>query len=243
MDIRLERFRLACCAAAVLALAGCGGGGGGSSTPTTTSVSTTVIDGPLKNVTVCLDKNGNGKCDADEVQGKTDASGNVTLAVPNADVGKYPILAVVGTDAIDADTGPVATAYTLTAPADQAGVVSPLTTLVQQTIATTGSSTSEAAKTEQDATGLTVSPFQDYTKTAAPTNGSVSAATLARTLVGATQQQTGAVAGAVGTRAIDGSTITQADLDKAIQKKLLELLPDLVTALSSPSVLAATTPA
>jgi len=80
MDIRLERFRLACCAAAVLALAGCGGGGGGgSSTPTTTSVSTTVIDGPLKNVTVCLDKNGNGKCDADEVQGKTDASGNVTL--------------------------------------------------------------------------------------------------------------------------------------------------------------------
>src|SRR5437899_10089905 len=135
MDIRFERFRLAYGAAALLALAACGGGGGGgSSAPTTTNVTTTVVDGALKNVTVCLDKNGNGKCDADEVHGKTDANGNVTLAVPNADVGKYPILAVVGTDAIDADTGAVPTAYTLPAPADTTSVVSPLSRRVQQRI-------------------------------------------------------------------------------------------------------------
>jgi hypothetical protein len=249
MGIRFERFRLAYCAGALLTLAACGGGGSTSSdgsttsTPTTTNVSTTVIDGALQNVTVCLDKNGNGKCDTDEVQGKTDASGNVTLAVPNADVGKYPLLAVVGTDAIDADTGPVATAYTLTAPADTTAVVSPLTTLVQQTVASTGASTGEAAKSVQDATGLSVSVFQDYTKVAAPTDGTLGAATLARLLVITTQQQTSALASAVGTTAIDGSTITQADIDKAIQKKLLELLPDVVTALNTPDVQAATTPA
>jgi hypothetical protein len=146
-------------------------------------------------------------------------------------------------DAVDADTGPVPTAYTLMAPADTTAVVSPLTTLVQQTVASTGASTSEAAKSVQDATGLSASVFQDYTKVAAPTDGTLGAATLARLLVITTQQQTSALASAVGTTAIDGATITQADIDKAIQKKLLELLPDVVTALNTPDVQAATTPA
>jgi len=243
------RLELTCCSAALLlAIAGCGGGGGGSDTAatpvaTTTNVSTTVVDGAIKNAVVCLDKNSNGKCDSDEVQGKTDAAGTVTLAVPNADVGKYPIVAVVGTDAVDADNGPVTVAYTMSAPADQTGVVSPLTTLVQQTVASTGTTTAAAAKAVQDATGLTVSLFQDFTKVAAPTDGSPSAATVARMVVVTTQQQASTIASTVGTTAIDGTTITQADLDKAIQKKLLELLPDLVTALSDPAVLAATAPA
>jgi hypothetical protein len=249
MKIRLERWQRTCCGASLLlAIAGCGGGGGGGdtgSTPvaTTTNVSTTVIDGAIKNAVVCLDKNGNGKCDSDEVQGKTDAAGTVTLAVPNADLGKYPIVAVVGTDAVDADNGPVSVAYTMSAPADQTGVVSPLTTLVQQTVAGTGATTAVATKAVQNATGLAVSLFQDFTKVAAPTDGSPSAATVARMVVVTTQQQAGAIASIVGTTAIDGATITQTDLDKAIQKKLLELLPDLVTALSDPAVLAATTPA
>jgi hypothetical protein len=245
--LRLEQLRPVCCSAALLlTIAGCGGGsGGGASTPvaTTTNVSTTVVDGALQNAVVCIDKNANGQCDADETQGKTDASGNVTLAVPNDDVGKYPILAVVGTDAIDADNGPVTTPYVLSAPADQVAVVSPLTTLVQQTIASTGASTADAAKAVQDATGITVSLFQDFTKVAAPTDGSVSAATVARMLVVTTQQQATTIASTLGTTAVDGATITQADLDKAIQKKLLELLPALITALSDPAVLAATTPA
>lgn len=240
-----------------LALPGCGGGGSDTAhtattaapaapvTPVapvvlTTNVSTTVIDGPLKNVVVCLDKNGNGLCDTDEVKGTTDAAGKVTLAVPNADVGKYPILAVVGTDAVDADHGPVSVAYTMTAPADQTAVVSPLTTLVQQTVASTGASTADAAKTVQSATSLSASLFQDYTQVAAPTDGSISAATVARLLVVTNQQQAAAVAGAVNAKAVDGTTITRADLDKAVRNKLLELLPSLIAALGDPAVQAAT---
>lgn len=254
MNFQLDQFRLtAVCGATVLALAACGGGGGdttssGTSAPvtaaaTTTNVSTTVVDGALQNALVCVDKNANGKCDTDEVQGKTDASGNVTLAVPNADVGKYPILAVVGTDAVDADNGPITTAYVMSAPADQAGVVSPLTTLVQQTVASTGVSTTAAAKSVQDATGITASLFADFTKAAAPTDGSINAATVARFLVVTTQKQATTIASTLGTAAADGTPITQADLDKAIQKKLLELLPALVTALTDPTVTAATSAA
>jgi hypothetical protein len=258
MNLRLERLRLAFASAAVLALAACGGGGDNAAAPvaaapppapapapapTTTNVSTTVVDGAIKNAVVCLDKNGNGQCDADETKGTTDAAGQVTLAVPNADVGKYPLLAVIGTDAVDADNGPVTTRYTLSAPADQVAIVSPLTTLVQQTVATNGVTSAEAAKSVQDATGITASLFTDFSKATPPTDGSVNAATVARMLVLATQRQANAVASALGTPAIDGATITQADLDKAIQKKLLELLNDLVTALSDPTVAAAATPA
>ena len=269
MNSRFEQLQRLFASAALLALAACGGGGDVAApvagapppapvpapapaptptpapppAPTATNVSTTVIDGAIQNALVCIDKNSNGKCDSAEVQGKTDASGNVTLAVPNADVGKYPIIAVVGTDAVDAEHGAVTQAYTLSAPADQTGVISPLTTLVQQTVATTGATTADAAAAVQQATGINVSLFQDFTKVAAPTNGSVSAAAVARMLVVTTQQQAAAVASTVGTPAVDGAAITQADLDKAIQKKLLELLPALVAALSDPAVLAATTPA
>lgn len=247
MRDRFKTFRLAYCAGALSVLAACGGGGNSgapaTSAPLTTNLTTTVIDGALSNVTVCLDKNGNGKCDADEVQGKTDVSGNVTLAVPNADIGKYALLAIVGTDAVDADTGPVKTAYTMAAPADKTTVVSPLTTLVQQAVASTGVSSDDAAKSMKDAAGLSASLFQDYTKLAAPTDGTVNPGTLARMLVITTQQQTGAIAGTVGTTAIDGSTITQADINKAVQKKLLELLPDIVGTISTSSVQTAATPA
>src|SRR4051812_36566681 len=104
---RLGRLWLA----AATALAGCGGGGGGD-TPmpppvvTTTNVATRVVDGPLRNALVCLDKNVNGACEAGEPQARTDTSGNATLVVDNADVGKFPILALVGTDAVDVVNGP-----------------------------------------------------------------------------------------------------------------------------------------
>lgn len=248
MKITLKRVVLGVTSAGLLTIYGCGGGGSSTPAPippavTTTDVPVTVIDGPIQNATVCLDKNGNGVCDSGEPFAKTDATGKVTLNVNLADAGKYPVIAMVGTDAIDADTGAVPVPFTLSAPADTVGVISPLTTLVQHTIASTGGTTADAAAAVQAATGITASLFQDFTKVAAPTDGSVSSATVARLVVVTTQQQAKAIGSTVGTKAADNTTITQADVDKAIQKKLLELLPSLVTAISDPAVQAASTPA
>jgi len=201
-----------------------------------------VVDGAIQNAVVCLDKNGNGLCDADEVQGKTDIDGKVTIIVPTADRGKFPIIALVGLDAVDKDHGPVTTAYTMSAPADQLGVVSPLTTLVQQTIALTGATSADAAKAVQATTGITASLFEDFTKTSAATNGGVNPATVARLIVVTSQQQSLQLVGTAGTQCIDGSLITQAQIDMAVQKKLLELLPALMVALTDPAVMAATDP-
>lgn len=251
MDARYQRLNTALAGAALAALAACGGGSDDAAAPapvaapTTTNIGTTVVDGPIRNALVCVDKNANGVCDADETQGMTDGDGKVTLAVPNGDVGKYPMLAIVDPAKGAVDTSGVAltTAYTMSAPADQTAVVSPLTTLVQQTIASTGVGTADAVKSVQNATGISASLFADFTKATAPIDGSVDPAAVARMVVITTQQQAIAIASTLGTTAIDNAKITQADLDKAIQKKLLELLPALVSALGDPAVIAATTPA
>lgn len=245
MKMTLNRLAIGFVGAGMLTMYGCGGGSDAPTPTPTANVPITVIDGPIQNATVCLDKNGNGFCDTGEPSAKTNASGNASLTVDAADAGKYPVIAIVGTDAIDTDrpTTPITVPFTLSAPADQTSVVSPLTTLVQQTVASTGVSTADAAAAVQAATGITVSLFQDFTKATAPTDGSVDAATVARMLVVTTQQQAKAVADSFNTTAIDGRTITQANIDQAVQKKIMELLPSLVAALADPGVLAATTPA
>lgn len=235
---------LALAGAMVLTLAGCGGGSG--TTPAapaapTTAVPLTVIDGAIGNAKVCVDANANGRCDTGETFAMTKANGTVVLDVPVADVGKYPIVAVVGTDAVDADHGPVTIPFTMQAPADKPAVVSPLTTLVQTLIATTGATSAQAEASVQAQTGLSISLFEDFTQGTSADNRI--AGTVARMVVVTTQQQSSALAGTLGTSAIDGTVITQADLNKLIQNKLIEILPALLTALADPSVLAATTPA
>ena len=243
MKTSRRRHELALAGLCLLTVYGCGGGGGGGggSTPapgapaaTTTSVPVTVIDDAIENASVCLDKNKNGACDAGEPSGKTDVAGKVTLQVANADVGKFPILAVVGTDAKDAAYGPVTTKFTMTAPADQTAVVSPLTTLVQTTIANTGVSTAEAAASVQSQTGLKVSLFEDFTKNITPEKEV--AAIVARLVVLVTQQQSAAITGSVGTTAVDGTVVSTADLNKIVQNKLLEILSEVMTVLQNPAV-------
>lgn len=250
MKAVFQRHALALAGLCLLTLYGCGGGGGGGTTlappaATTTSVPVTVIDDAIQFATVCLDKNKNGACDAGEPSGKTDAAGKVTLQVANADVGKFPILAVVGTDAVDATYGPVLTAFTMTAPADQTAVVSPLTTLVQTTVATTGVSSAEAAASLQSQTGTKVSLFQDFTKDATPEGKA--AAVLARLVVVVTQQQSAALISTLGTPIVGGAVVATADLNKIIQNKVLEILQDVVTVLQNPATQlalnSATTPA
>ena len=222
-------------------LVGCGGGSsssGDNNVPQTSSVAVTVIDGAIKNAKACLDKNLNGICDAGEPTGTTDASGKTTLTVNNADVGKYPIVAIIGTDAVDADTGAVTVAYTLKAPADQTAVVSPYTSLVQSTKESTGASTADAAKSVKDQTGLSISVFSDYTKDTGA--DAKTAQILANAIVVTTQQQSTTVSGAAGQKTSDGATITPADLNKLVQQKISALMPQLVAAANDSAVQSAT---
>ncbi|WP_157118707.1 hypothetical protein [Azohydromonas lata] len=193
--------------------------------PLTLSQPIRVVDGPLRNALVCLDANGNGACDSGEVQGRSGADGRLTLQMSSTIVGKYPLLAVVGTDAVDGTTA-VATRFVLMAPADQAAVVTPLTTLVQAWAELAGSTTAVAAAAVQSAAGLAVSPLKDYT--GATDAASVRAATLARLLVLAQQQAASALkAGVVGQKDFNGVVATQADLDKALRYALVDALPSL----------------
>ncbi|MBC7706024.1 MAG: hypothetical protein H7274_19015 [Rhodoferax sp.] len=239
MKITLKRCALAVAGAGLLTLYGCGGGGGdgGDVASTTTDVPITVIDGAIQNANVCLDKNNNGACDPGEASGKTDATGKVTLKVDNADLGKYVILAEVGLDAKDADTGAVPVAYTLKTPIDKSAVVSPLTTLVQTMLEATGQSSADAEALVRAQTGIHVSLFDDFTKDSSADGKT--AGTVARLVVITTQQQITALASTVGTAAMDGSKITKQNLDRAIAKRMLQNMPALLTALTNPVVVAA----
>ena len=132
MKISPQTFTLGLVSAAIATLAACGGGGSAPTTATpvaTTAVTTTVMDGLIQNALVCVDANINGVCDAGETQGRTDASGQVTLVVPTALLATAKLVAKVGTDAIDADTaGYVKVPYTMSAPAGMHTIISPLTT-------------------------------------------------------------------------------------------------------------------
>jgi hypothetical protein len=228
-------------------LYGCGGGGG-TDTPaappapapapapvvTTTQVATRVIDGPIRNALVCLDVNANSACDANEPSARTNAAGDAALTVPNADVGKYSVIAVVGTDAVDVDFGAVTVPFVMKAPADKTAVVSPLTTLVQAHASSTATTTEQAEAFVKAQTGLSGSLLADYT--AATDSAATAARLLARLAVITTQQQTTALAGVVGQRDLSGSTITTADVQNAIATSLLDVLPALGAAVTDPSV-------
>lgn len=148
----------------VAALSACGGGGS-SSTPLVTTTSSTgiVADGYLNNAKVCLDKNGNKKCDAGEPFAMTGAGGAYTLTdVTAADLAAYPVIVEVTTATVDEERGAVTTPYVLSAPAGKT-FVSPLTTLVHNQMETSGISAIEAEQTVKTQLGLiTMSPLDNY---------------------------------------------------------------------------------
>lgn len=101
MKISTSHFTSGLITAAVVTLTACGSGGGsGVGSPATTPVSTTVMDGLIKDALVCVDSNSNGVCDAGEIQGHTDANGKVTLDIPTADLATAKLVAMIGTDAV-----------------------------------------------------------------------------------------------------------------------------------------------
>ena len=195
----------------------------------------TVVDGPLEKALVCLDRNTNGLCDPGEPSATTDSKGSASLDVPTADVGKFPIVAMVGTDATDADTGPVTTAYILKAPPDATDVVSPLTTLVQTLRESTGSNTADAAAAIQSQLGLEGSALANFTQDSSA-SGKL-AATLARLIVVTAQTQTKNTEGALD---VNDKPLSNAQISSVIHLQLLQQLQQLVATVLSNQTLSDT---
>jgi hypothetical protein len=231
--------------AVAAALSACGGGSDTPAstpstpvgpTPVSKSVPVKVIDGAIKNALVCLDKNTNGACDEGEPFARTDAGGNATLSVPEADARKFPMLALVGTDAVDADFGPVTTAFSMTAPADKPAVVCPLTTPVQVRAQSAGVSSTEAEAFLKAQSGLSASLFADYTTAPASDTAAGDAKVLARLIVLSSQAQTSSALGAIGQKDASGATITKADIEKTVAGSLIDNLAILGAAAVDPAV-------
>lgn len=194
----------------------------GNGTPKT-AVPVTVIDGPILNATVCVDVDRNGRCDAGEPTARTAADGKAMLQIDPADVGRHPVIAQVGTDAVDRDHGPVTVPFTLKAPAGASAVVSPLTTLVQARIDSVGGTPADAERLLREQLGLSTSLFDDFSSSSDP--ASVTAADIARMVVVVTQKQNEALRSVAGSADAGGGTITAQDLDRAVSQAVLGMLP------------------
>ena len=247
MKITTPRFTSGLIAAAVFTLTACGGGGGSTAdTPAikTASVTTTVMDGLIQNALVCVDANSNGTCETTETQGRTDATGKVTLSIPTADLATAKLVAVIGLDATDADTGVVKTAYTLQTPAGRHTVISPLTSMVQAKIdadkasgVVTSVDTAETYVKTQ--TSLTVSVFDNFIAKRDTDAAYKKAGEVARVLVVSTQksieesrQTTTGTCAATGlvsakrTESESGESASNAE-ESRIASSLLGKLPDI----------------
>jgi hypothetical protein len=231
------------------ALTACGGGGGDpapppsspSPPPAATAVAVTVIDGAIRGAKVCIDVNGNGGCDGDEPTAVTDAAGKATLQVPNANVGQHPVIAVVGTDAVDADLGAITTPFTLSAPADKPSVVSPLSTLAQYLVQTQGLSSTQADAQVQTAANLSVSAYDDYTVRRATEQAAAEAGLVATAVTLTLQEQFKAVESAVGKSDASGTVVARAEVERVVRGVTLAALPDVANAIAQPAVQAACT--
>jgi hypothetical protein len=124
-------------------VAGCGGGGGGSSG--TSALTGKIIDGYIGGATVCLDVNSNLRCDAGEPTAISAADGSYSLTYAGS-VDGMQILAVVGPGAVDSELGEITKAFDLLAPAENASVVTPLTTLVSNEMLNRGIDPQEAER-------------------------------------------------------------------------------------------------
>lgn len=158
-------------ALALASLSACGGGSSTASQSSSTPMSITgsVVDGYIQGATVCLDINGNGACDSGEPSATSDSAGSYTLSgVAAADAASAPVIAVVPSTAIDSDAPGVAVGsnFILSAPAGKS-VITPLTTLVHQTMLKDATQTADTAaaalKTTVSSLGTT-DVFADYVK-------------------------------------------------------------------------------
>lgn len=119
----------------ILGACGGGGGGGGSNSPgsDSTLLSGIAADGYLRNAQVFLDLNGNLEQDPGEPATVTGNGGGYLLDTAGHDGSRYAVVVeIVAGQTVDEDNPgqPVSRGYTLAAPPNRHGFVSPLTTLV-----------------------------------------------------------------------------------------------------------------
>lgn len=120
---------------AALSLTGCGSDSSDSkNNDTTNPVEPTakqikVIDGYLSQAQVCVDRNNNSACDADEIVGLTDSNGAITIKAEDA---KYAVIAqaIAGKTSDSDKAGLLGNSYELIADADSK-VVTPFTTMAE----------------------------------------------------------------------------------------------------------------
>ena len=154
---RYEQPRMSALASAVLlTLAACGGGSGGagaggggqpssgppaSSAPEPVAVSGKVmVRGPVSGATVCVDRNRNNACDADEpAAAKTGSDGAYAISYTPSDqaaadeLASAPLVAQVDGD--NPSLPDFSKPFTMNAPAGHRAQINPLTTLLQAGIA------------------------------------------------------------------------------------------------------------
>lgn len=181
------------CAASLLMLQACGGDSDADVVPPPpaqpVAISGVVADGPLQGANVCYDLNDNGACDAGEPGAVTDADGQYRFDVDPAAAGLHAVLAQVPATAVDKDTGAaVGAAFLLKSPATgssgaQAVFVSPLTTVVADLAASSGSTVAEATAQVQAQLGLSASPLTDFTATGAAADVALAARAVGKVVI------------------------------------------------------------
>lgn len=149
-------------------LIGCGGGDDTTSTVTatdaTTTLSGTVADGYLVGAKVCIDKNFNDVCDADEPFAITDNGGHYTLALSSTEATGFPLIVEADENTIDLDTNTkIGEKWHFKAVAGNSSFISPLSTLVAQEMELNISLTLEQAMLNlQTELGIDINSTVDY---------------------------------------------------------------------------------
>jgi trimeric autotransporter adhesin len=248
MKLHLPRstalLALAAALSGSLILGACGSGGGSSTPPSGSSpvsLSGVVADGLIQGASVCYDLNDNGRCDSGEpVSSSTGANGAYTLAVPASEAGKHAVIAIVPVGAIDADTGPVTTAYTLKAPAQadtsKSLFVSPITTIVQEVMLASGLTDPTAAiDLVKQQLGMTISPLDNFIELRATNTDAARAGSIAQVIT-ALKQEVGATAAAANVPEAQ----TQALLSVVVVNNLSALANSVASSTGSLTVTAAT---
>lgn len=166
-----------------------GCGGGETTTPTettsTTTLSGTVADGYLVGAKVCVDKNYNDVCDANEPTTITDSSGHYSFTLTEMAPAELPLIVEANASTIDLDTNqPISQEWHFKAMPGST-FISPLSTLVVNEMELNATLTvTQAMNNLQTELGLDVNASVDYiaeNKTQAHNTAKIIARSLANT--------------------------------------------------------------